>query len=129
MRSRLLGIALRIDLLLNSTGELRDDVVLVFNDLLLADEEEAGLEDVEEETEVNNGLTNTVVGELGATLEHLVDTVGVSQSVGEEEAAGQQDDALLILLHDLGAERDDVGHKSIVVLLRKTVQPQARVDD
>lgn len=108
---------------------MRDGVVLVLDDVLLADEEEVGLEDVEEEAEVDEGLADAVVGQFGAALEHLVDAVGVGKRVGEEEAAAEQDLALLVLLHDLAAEGDDVGHQRVVVLLRKTGQPQAGVDD
>ena len=58
-----------------------------------------------------------------------MDAVGISKRVGEEEAAAEQDLALLVLLHDLAAEGDDVGDQRIVVLLRKAGQPQTGVDD
>lgn len=127
--SGLFGVALSVDLLLHSRGQLGDDVILVFDDLLLLDEEEAALQDVQEEPQVHQRLTDRVIGQLGATLQHLVDAVGIGKGIGEEEAAGEQDDALLVLLHDLGAEGDDVGHEGVVVLLGETVQSQAGVDD
>ena len=39
-----------------------DGVVFVLDDVLLSDEEEVGLEDVEEETEVYEGLADAIVG-------------------------------------------------------------------
>lgn len=127
--SGLLGVALPVDLLLHSRGQLRDNVVLVLDDLLLLDEEEAALQDVQEEPQVHQRLADRVVGQLGASLQDLVDAVGIGKGIGEEEAAGEQDDALLVLLHDLGAEGDDVGHEGVVVLLGEAVQSQAGVDD
>lgn len=58
-----------------------------------------------------------------------MDAVGISKWIGEEEATGEEDDALLVLFHDLGAERDDICYQSIVIFLRKTVQSKAGVND
>jgi hypothetical protein len=59
---------------------------------------------------VGQGLTDAIVGQLGASFEDFVDTVWISKGVGEEEATREQDNALLVLLHNLGAEGNDVSH-------------------
>lgn len=127
--SGLLRIALPVDLLLHCGGQLGDDVILILDDFLLLDEEETALQDVQEEPQVHQRLTDGVVGQLGTTLQDFVDAIGIGEGVGEEEAAGEEDDALFVLLHNLGAEGDDVGHESVVILLGKTVQSQAGVDN
>lgn len=53
MSGDLLRISGLVDALLHSRGELSDGVVLVLDDVLLPHEEEVGLEDVQEETEVH----------------------------------------------------------------------------
>lgn len=87
MSRDLLRLSGLVDALLDSRGELSDGVVLVLDDVLLPHEEEVGFEDVEEETKVDEGLTDAVVGQFGASFEDLMDAVGVSKRVGEEEAA------------------------------------------
>lgn len=58
-----------------------------------------------------------------------MDAVDISQWISEEEAAAEQNLALLMFLHYLRAERNNVSDKGIVVFLGKAVQPQAGVND
>jgi hypothetical protein len=39
-----------------------------------------------------------------------VNSIRISKLIGEEEAATEKNLALFVLLHDLGAERNDVCH-------------------
>lgn len=68
MRSCLLRISFRINLLFNRSCQLRNDVILILDNLLLANEEETRFENVEEETEMHKGLTYAVVCQLCATF-------------------------------------------------------------
>lgn len=129
MSSDFLSLSSLVYALLDGRGELGDGLVFVLDDVLLSYEEEVGLEDVEEETEVDQGLTDAVVGQFGAALEYLMDAVGISKRVGEKEAATEQDLTLFMLLHDFTAEGNDVCDKRIVVLLGKAIQSEAGVDD
>ena len=45
----------------------------------------------------------------------------IYKRIREEEAATEKDFALLVLFDDFGAQRDDVGDKSIIILLREAV--------
>lgn len=49
--------------------------------------------------------------------------------VGEEEAAAEQDLALLILLQNLRTIRCDIGQQNIVILIGQTAKPHTRVND
>ena len=85
---------------------------------------------------MNQRLAYTVVSQLSTTLQHLVDTVGVSlnkkkryETVREEVAAAEQNFALFIFLHDFGTQADDVSNQSVVILFGKTLYLHAGVDD
>lgn len=75
-----LAIPLLAQLLLDSTAQLTDGVLLILDDVLLLDEEQVGLEDVEEQAQMYKGLSDAIVGQLGTSLQHLMNAVGVGLS-------------------------------------------------
>ena len=77
MRSCLLRISFRINLLFHRSRQLRNDVILILDNLLLANEEETRFENIEEETEMHKGLTYAVISQLCATFQDFMDAVGV----------------------------------------------------
>lgn len=109
MSSCFLRISLLINLLFYCSCQLRNSIIAVLDDLFLSHKEKIGFKDVHEETEVGQRLADAIVGQFGTSLEHLVNTTGVSEWVGEEEATGEKNDALFVLLQDLRAEGYDVG--------------------
>jgi len=77
MRSCLLRISFRVNLLFHCSCQLRNDVILILDNLLLPDEEETRFENVEEETEMHKGLAYAVICEFSTTFQDLMDAVGV----------------------------------------------------
>jgi hypothetical protein len=78
----LLPIGFGIEFPFNDFNDLLNGVIFVLDDLLLLGEENVGVKDVEEETQVDERLAAAVVGQLCTPLEDFVDAAWVGLSEG-----------------------------------------------
>ena len=76
----LLALLLFGQLGLDHFDDLRNRLVFVLDHLLLPHEEDVVIQNQEEESQMGNRLVDAGIGQLGTSLEDLVDAVGVGLS-------------------------------------------------